>query len=256
MPRRILAFALILGLALAAPCQAAITFVVGVSSGSPDTFTHTSGNVDTTGADTIVCYVAELESQGDTTFSDSKGNSWHAGAITERKDVATASLLGRMYYCNSCTVGSGHNFTVTDTSGGAKGALACAAFAGGHSSPLDQQNGNVDIDAGAANTTGGITPSENNTVTVTGLGYTPNAATITINTGEAGWTIAAGTDASANHDGVSIAYKIQTTATATDPTWGYSTAEYAVTSIASFKQAGGGGVVGTTRRGMLLGVGP
>lgn len=236
---------LLLALLLLVPRQAlaACTFVDKVASGSPDTFTHTSGAMNSTTADTVVCYVAELESVGDTVLTDFTDgcaepcNTWFA--LTEQKDVATASLRGQMRYCKNCTVGTGHKFKVSDTSGGAKGAVACAAFAGLHlTSPLDQQNGQVDIDAGFSNTTGGINPSEANTCTVTGLAFVGNSATIGISTGEAGWTLANQVDQSVNNIGVALAYKSQGAATPTDPTWDYTSNEYAVTSIASFKVAG------------------
>jgi len=242
----------VLLLVCSAPSEAAYAFVASVASGSPDTFSHTSGNMDSTGADTIVCYVPELESQGNTTFSDSKSNTWFQ--LTEQKDVGTASLLGRMYYCKNCNVGSGHNFTVTDTSGGAKGSVACSAWSGGHlTSPLDQQTGNVDIDAGLSNTTGSITPSEDNELVCTGLAFVPNSATISV---DGSYTISDQIDATVNHMGAALACAVQTTATASNRTWSYTSNEYVVTTIASFKMSSGGGGGGAPPRGMLLGVGP
>lgn len=214
--------------------------IASVAAGSPDTFTFTTGAIDTTGADLLIAYVSERESVGDTVLSDSKGNTW--AALTEQKDVATASLRGVMYYCKSPTVGAGHTFTVTDSSGGGVASVAVAAFSGSHlTAPLDQQNGKVDIDAGLANTTNGVTPSENNELTISGLAFSPNSATIAVNTGEAGWTITNQVDCTVNHKGVALAYKIQGALAATDPTWSYSTNEYAATTIASFKISGGGG---------------
>lgn len=255
--RKVLLFTLIL-LSLASPARAAWVFVDKVASGSPDTFTHTSGAMNSTTADTVFCYVAERESVGDTVLTDFTDgcaepcNTWFP--LTEQKDVATASLRGQLLYCKNCTVGTGHKFKVSDTGGGAKGAVACAAFSGGHlTSPLDQQNGKVDIDAGLSNTTNGITPSEANTLTITGLAFDANSATIAINTGEAGWTLHNQIDYTVNHEGVALASKIQGAATATDPTWSYSSNEYVVTTIASFKVAA---AVTVKPKGTLLGVLP
>lgn len=252
--RLILGLALVLLLGSVTPAHAAYTFVASVAAGSAGGGNVTTADMNTTGADTIVCYLAEQDSTVDAAFSDSKSNTWQTD-ITERKDAATANLLGRMFYCKNCTVGSGHNFTATSSSG--KPSIACAAFSGGHlTAPLDQQNGNVDIDAGLNNTTGSITPSENDTLVVTGLGFSGGAsATITI---DGSYTITNQVDVDGSfHRGTALAYEIQTTATATNRQWTYSANQYAVASIASFKaSAGGGGGGGSSFNGLLLGVGP
>lgn len=221
----------------------AYALIASVAAGSPDTFTFTTGSINTTGAHLLIAYVSERESVGDTTFSDSKGNTW--APLTERLDVGTASLRGVMYYATNVAgkVGAGHTFTVTDSSGGGVASVAVAAFSGAHLTvPLDQTTGTVDIDAGLSNTTGSITPTQNDELVVTGMAFSPNSATISIGSS---YTITDQVDCTVNHKGVALAYLIQTSAGATNPTWSYSTNCYVVTTIASFKAAvsGGGGSI-------------
>lgn len=220
----------------------AYTYLAHVKVGSADLNTVTTGAIDTSGADILIAYIAEIESATDATLTDSKTNTW--AQLTERKD-AGVSLLGRMFYAKNATVGSGHTFTVTSSNGAP--AICVAAFSGSHlTAPLDQQNGVVDVDAGLSNITGSITPSEDNCLVITGLGFTGNSATITI---DGSYAITDQIDyAGATNKGAALAYAIQTSLAASNRTWTYSTNEYAVTTIASFKASAGGGGGGTPTR--------
>lgn len=238
---------------------AAYALVAGIAAGSSDSSSVETGTIVTTTATILFAYVSELESTPDTTIADATDgcaypcNTWIQ--LTEQKDVATAGLLGRLFYAKNPTVGTGHKFKATDNGGSPKPCISAAAFSGAHlTAPLDQQNGQVDIDAGLANTTGGITTGENAEVAISGLGFTANSATIAINTGEAGWAITGQADRSANSQGCALAWKNIPTIASTDPTWSYNNNLYVVTTIASFKEAGGGGGGGTplAPRGSLL----
>lgn len=210
--------------------------IANVAAGSSDSNDVTTGAIDTTGATLLVAYVAEKESTTDATLTDSKGNTWTPR--TEQKDVATANLLGRQFEAvNPASVGAGHTFTVTSSSG--QPAVAVAAFSGAHlTTPVDQENGAVDIDAGLTTQPGSITPTEDDELVVTGLGFTANSATLSIN---GGFTITDQVDQNANHRGCGLAYLIQTSAAAANPTWTYSANEYAVATIVSYKKAAAGG---------------
>jgi hypothetical protein len=251
--RRIFALVLVV-LLIAAPAHATIALVANVAAGSVANSTITTTAINTTGADTIVCYISEQDNAIDTTISDTNANTWNQ--LTQQRNGATANLLGRMWYCQNCTVGASHTFTATD--GGdtiSRPSIACAAFSGGHLTALiDQQTGTADVDGGTTTDTGAISPSENNTLVVTGIAVGANAATYTI---DGSYTITDQIAVTANHFGVALAYEIQTTATATNRRWTSSTNTYVMTTIASFKSAGGGGGGSSpSSRGLLLGVGP
>lgn len=196
----------------------------------------TTSAIDTTGATLLVLYLCEQDSATDATVSDSKSNTWTA--LTSQSDPALSNLLGRMFYATNVSgkVGSGHTFTITSSSGGP--AVCVAAFSGTHTTaPLDQQNGKEDHDAGLSNTTNSITPSEANCLVITGLGFYGNSATISI---DGSYTIIDQVDQSGSIKGAALAYAVQAPGpAASDRTWSYSSNEYAVTTIASFKSDGG-----------------
>lgn len=204
----------------------------------------TTSAIDTTGANLIILYLCEKDSASpDATVSDSNSNTWTA--LTSQSDPATANLLGRMFYAKNATVGAGHTFTITSSSGSPS--ICVAAFSGADTTaPLDQQNGAVDIDAGLSNTTGSITPSENNCLVITGLGFDPNSATISI---DGSYTIIDQQDVDPGvGKGSALAYVVQGALAASNRTWSYTANEYVVTTIASFKQSAGGGGGGSPTR--------
>jgi hypothetical protein len=191
----------------------------------------TTGTVDSTGANLLVLAVATDNPvtlvAGD--ISDSKSNaSWVlAGNATYG---ATARL--HIFYHLAPSVGSGHTFTVTKTSSFCSAAVAC--FSGAHASPFDQESG--DTGTAAIKPASSLTPSADNCLVVTALSLTL-ASTITepsgyAKTDEVGY---------GSTYGVSMAYAIQTTATATQPEW-TSTAGFGMgVQAVVFKAATGGG---------------
>ncbi len=183
-----------------------------------------TAGIDTTGADFLVMVVSIFNQTALlANISDSKGNDWeeltnyHAGLC----DV-------RIFYVINPTVGSGHTFTFTQS--GTFPFIAAAAFSGANTStPFDQETG------AAGGTPGSITPSEDNELLITTegdlTGLTPSV--------DGGFTLA---EVQAFGSGVNVggalAYLIQTTATAANPTWtagGGST----VSAMACFKAASG-----------------
>jgi len=201
----------------------AIVFLTSTSGVGTDS-TVTSGAVDTTGATLIVVGLA-LDSGGTISLSDSKGNSWTAlGSTTQG---ATKCIL---YYSVPTSTGSAHTFT----NGGAFNfcTIFVNVFSGGKlTNVFDQQNG-----AGATATTvatGSVTPTENNEVVVTALALSGAALPTSI---DGGFTKTDSQEfGGGNNYGGSIAYLIQTTATAANPTWTRTNSNPMATRIATFR---------------------
>jgi hypothetical protein len=192
----------------------------------------TSAAIDCSGADLIVIFT----DTGDPT--DSQSNSYTA--------LSTYAFGQRLFYKQAPSVSASQTFTVT---GGTAPSILVAVFSGSIATPFDQENGHGDFGA-TSQQPGSITPTVDNELIVSGL-YA-NAGSIA--TVDSGMTI---TDAEGFvggvHFSVGLAYKIQTTLAAINPTWTWTTSVSNGANIASFKAAsgGGGGVAG---QGRLLGL--
>lgn len=202
-----------------------IALVASVSSAT-DTSGTTSAGINTTGANLIVIHVSSYSSAAAPTISDSNTNTWTA--LTEY-NAGDAVSRGRLYYCYSPVVGSGHTFT---SSGGTSySSISVLAFSGTTGSSADTSNG-----AGSPTVStkqpGSITPSGNNMVVVTGLNFN-SGSPASIDSPFTLQTQVAPTGS--NNFGAAIAYEIQTTAAARNPTWTIGSAtDGMVTEIAAF----------------------
>lgn len=191
---------------------------------------QTTSAINTTGATLLIVSISR--NAGSTAVvSDSKGNTW-----TQLTSINGTNNNCVIYYAisNPATVGSGHTFTVTGT--GIFSPIAAAAFSGTNAvSPFDVQNGH---NAGMSATVqpGSITPSVNNCLIVCAQSNSnPGvSATGTINSGYTLLDYIA--FAPGAYYSVGLAYLIQTTATATNPTWTLNaTPPENLSAIASFK---------------------
>ena len=155
-----------------------------------------------------------------------------------------------MYYCSAPIVGTGHTFTYSGTS--IYTAMCVQAFSGlASSTPFDVQNGAATTGATSLQT-GSITPTANGELLVT---YIAPFNSVSVSpTIDSGFTV---TDFIAGGGGnwaAAMAYFVQPTAAAINPTWSYTPSASASTEIASFKGAGGGGGGGTAHN-KLIGMG-
>jgi hypothetical protein len=196
----------------------------------------TSGSIDTTGADTLFGCVSRLA--GDTpTFSDSKSNTWTS--IRAQADTGGGGLVATEFYRSGtpATVGTGHTFSL---SGGTFAAVAVTAFAGGATSSIDDQENSTGGGGGATTiSTGSITPGVANTIVISCVVTSDGADPSVIN---GGFTIATRIAAGGANFGAGVAYLVQTTATAANPQWTFTSgATYAAATIASFKPSAAGG---------------
>lgn len=215
--------------------------------------TVTTNAVDTTGANLIVVAVGSYDGLTAEALTDSKGNTWTA--LTAYRRVGDDRV--RLYYCYGPTVGSGHTFTFAATN--SFSSIAVQAWSGAASSPHDQENG---ANAAASTiATGSVTPSENDEILVSAaVNEAGTISSIDSSFTTSNLQAAAGGLAY----GVGMAYKIQTTAGAENPTWTLPSSQKTAATISTFKAAGapptgGGMIVGPgplVGGGMLVGGGP
>jgi hypothetical protein len=209
----------------------AFSFIAGVGVQGSQTG-GTTAAINTTGADLIVLILASVSGGGSASISDSKSNTW-----TPRTDQGHGSNGGgsRIYDCVPTSVGSGHTFTASAAF--MYGGIFVLSFSGAHASPFDQQNTNTGT--GTTIQPGSVTPSEGNELIVFGAGALENGIDISsVNTGTLG-SHAAGVTAASYGGG--IAYLIQTSASAVNPTITLSGSSGVTANIATYKSAAGGG---------------
>lgn len=231
---------LALVLALGAPAQAANAHLAAcdlTQGGFPNGGTTSSFN--STGATEMV--VGLVFNDGTTaTLSDSQSNTWVA-----LNDPTAKTSHARLWHVTAPVTSASHTLTVTGTSVFAAVAVVC--FSGSApSAAVDVQSTNAD-DNVTSILPGSITPTAAGEVVVTVLGH-PTGDTPTIN---GGFSTPLSTPLSGgNNYGVALAYLIQTTATAANPTWSWTTTGSPTTAIASFKAAVG---AGSNQSRLLLG---
>lgn len=209
----------------------AYALVTSGSGGSSDGNGFTTGAINTTGANLIVVFLGTgITNTG--TVSDSKSNTWTA--LTKVGTSVYDDRWGQLFYCENPTVGTGHTFSVSGT--GNNPCLAILAFSGGTTSSFDQENGNGGaFPPGTSVSTGSITPGFDNEVLVAALLFDDNNTP----TVDSGFTIAQTVPSVVfGRHGVQLAYLIETTATAKNPTFSWPVSQRAVAVIASFKASG------------------
>lgn len=210
----------------------AAAFITETAAGSVDgDFVVTSG-INTTGANFLVLTLSSYEIYSLPTISDSKFNTWNVLTSYSTTPYERQTL----YYAINPSVGNGHTFSAS--SSGSYPAIAVMAFSGMNTSaPFDVQNGNSHgVGGGSTISTGSVTPSQDGSLIVTGQGGATSSQSMTIDNGFTKGTQIDG-DVSYNFS-VVMAYKIQSTAAAINPTWTQGStvvADYMSTAIAVFK---------------------
>ncbi len=204
--------------------------------------TITTGAIDTSGANFVICFYSFDASLGTPpAMSDNKSNG--AGTNLTRNTGTISRSNCRFTYYTNPTVGAGHTFTAT-ASASITGTLAVAAFSGVKvTTPADQQAAAGHAGSGSTTIqTGSVTPVEDNELLVAGWAIDdPTNTTWTIN---GGYSITDIQDVitGATYGGV-LAYLVQGALAATNPTFtrsnAISSAREDTASIASFKQEPG-----------------
>lgn len=213
---------------------------------STDGTNVTSTGIDTTGADFIVLLIALADlNLGNPTISDSKSNSWTAA--TGYSTTSGFQNNTRFYYAQgSLTVGASHTFTANCPFSD-EPSICIAAFSGSASTPIDLEAGVVSGGTSTSVQPGSITPSADNCLVVFGLSYQDTTAASV----DTGTLLNTATHVGGQAHGVGLAYTIQTTATAINPTWSWTNAVARSANIASFKSAAATGVRNPHRLLML-----
>lgn len=202
--------------------------LVANSSGFSTSGTATTGAMNTAGANLMVAIGG---GDGDT-ISDSNGNTWTDIVAP----VADGFTLFAFKYVLNPTVGAGH--TVSVASG--RVSLCVSAWSGAASSSvLDTTISGASVATGSYGP-GSITPSQANSLGIAAAGDIFQAgAPLTINFG----TISNTADTVGNFANSSMAYEIQTAATARNYTWSWTgaTGVHISAAAAFFKPSAGGG---------------
>jgi hypothetical protein len=194
--------------------------------------------INSTGANVLVAVLScDYGSAGYVGSPDFAGNTWTA--LTAKTQVGGSQV--QLWYSIPTSVGAGHVIRFTSSTS-FYGAGYVLAFSGGAASPFEAEGAGA-TNSGATIQPGSLTPALNNELVVTALSNYAGTPTISGMTGSYGLASSGG-----NHYGVGIAYLIQTTAAASNPTWdgGGSSDNSAV--IACFKSTSSSGTSPVKRR--------
>jgi Concanavalin A-like lectin/glucanases superfamily len=190
----------------------------------------TTAGITTTGATLLVVAVGSWSLSTLGTVSDSKGNTW---TLLTAQSIASDPRIFLAYAVNP-VVGTGHTFTYTGPTSGnlAYCSIAVQAFSGVRlASPFDGQNG-----AGAASVTslatGVVTPTQAGDLLVTAFSEGATS-TPTVSGGLSITSYIPTTDGVA----VALAWGVQATIAASNPTWSTPAAVNMVVTQAAFKAA-------------------
>jgi hypothetical protein len=190
---------------------------------------QTTSSIDTTGANLIVIWYVSNAGQ---TITDNKGNTW--STLTLRSNGV--DTIGRLLYCLSPTVGTGHTFS----NGSSFSWISVAAFSGAAAaSVFDQENGAGPGTNSTSLATGSITPGENNELVIAAVGNGgANTSSYVADSADSFTLINSANSINGVSYGGGLSYQIQTTATARDHDWSWTTSATRVAAIASFKAEG------------------
>lgn len=214
-------------LAVALPAQAQFVLVAHTSKAGSSNPVTTA--IDTTGATLIV--VTVTGSNTSPSLADSKSNTWTRIELQNSGANATSA----MYYAVSPTVGAGHTFTATETFS----MIFVQAWSGNSLvSPLDQHTSHTSP-SGSTFQPGSITPLQPNELVLSSgfCGNTTGGGIPSVNSGMTAVDGLAGAGGS-NYGGGAMAYIVQTSAVAINPTWTCVGSVVGSTIIASFKAPG------------------
>jgi len=197
---------------------------------SSNTNGFTSGALDCTGANLLVVTISEFIGGGAGTLTDSHGNTWEKFSSS----AAGFGQASEIWYAYNPSVSSSQTFSISGS--GTFPSMCISAWSGAANPAFDQSNSNT-WSGSATGQPGSVTPSENNELIIAALAGTQDAGT-SIN---GGFTIAQNQALVTSFSyGCSLAYLIQTSAAAANPTWTTSDgAQNYAGAIATFKAAGG-----------------
>jgi hypothetical protein len=217
------------------PMSCAFSLVAHTIAGdSNEALDITTSGINTTGADLLVVSIHFYQGSGaDPTPSDSKGNTWSA-----RTKYDSSNRHVRIYYSQGGSVGSGHTFTLAQTAPSQYLVIAVTAWSGSAASPYDVESG-ANTGSGASLATGSVTPTQANELVISAI----TSSSATAHTINASMTVSDDLPQNSGpttHVGGAMAYIVQTSASAINPTWSFASGSEAAAAIATFKAAAGG----------------
>lgn len=202
----------------------AYALVANTGTGSTDAANVTPTGVNTTGANFVAFGAISYSVSAAPSLVDSKGN-----VLTALTAYAGSQCRVQLYYCLNPTVGSGHTGTLSRSA--SYPALFMQAWSGAKSSsPFDAENGASGTSATSLQP-GSVTPSEDNELLISVVNnFTSSAHAI-----NSSFTISNSFVFGGGGLSGAMAYRVQTTAGAVNPTWSWSTANTNAAAIACFK---------------------
>ena len=212
--------------------KAQVSFVaIGGNAGNGNAAVTTA--TVTTTATLIVVDVSFYDGGTGNTLADSKGNTWILGQ--SNNSSPTVGITHNMYYCLNPTVGAAHTFTFTST-GGFPSINYCAVT---NVLALDKNGGTNGGSSGVSSIQpGSLTPTQSGELIFCGMGSSNTGSTPTINSG---FTIAHGNNFVGGTSEVSsLAYLIQGSAAAVNPTWSWTTPALASCGMLTFTVSNSG----------------
>lgn len=200
-----------------------IVFVGQINAGGNVTGV-TTGNLNSTGSSLIIIAISYYNgTTPNPTVSDNQSNTWTA--LTGQTTGGAPTT--RLYYCYSPVTNATHTFSVSGAD--VYASINVLAFSG-TSGGFDNQNGST---GGASPVSAGsITPSSDGEVVISSLATDALTTTTAITSG---FTYYDQSYAGGAHYSCSIAYSIQTTATAQNCQWTWADGGNGASAIASFK---------------------
>jgi hypothetical protein len=187
----------------------------------------TTAGVNTTGADLLVAVISYYNGAGASPVpTDSNANTWTQIGTTQ----AGSNTSVKMFYVASPTVGTGHTFSSTSSGASSFSSMEIGAWSGSAASPLDQTS------QAAAKQAGSVTPTQDNELLVAGICCEDLSSVTAI---DLSFTISdSNAYVSGTNESGAMAYLVETTAAAKNPTWtAGGNAGGTATIIATFKAA-------------------
>lgn len=210
------------------PRSCAIAVLDHVIAGSVGSGSVTTGGINASGATILVGAVIGLNSPPSLGVTTSNSNA--ISYLTLQSHASGLAL--RLFFTASGSYTNGMTVSVANSAWSFL-SVAVLALSGVASTPLDQQNGTTTGTDGTSLQPGSITPGEDNEIIVAAVTTSSTETAFSIN---GGFTIADQFDLSGgNHFSLGLAYLIQTTAAAANPTWSWTGTQSACTSQGSFK---------------------
>lgn len=211
------------------PANAAITHIAADSNGGPSANTFSLSSVDSTGANLAVLQIAYLAAGPTPTIADthtgcaSPCNTWTVVTGSVQTDGV---VTGAMYHADNFSGGTSEVITVTGT--GIFSSGVAEFFSSLATSSLDvtaSTHGNAStLQAGSVN------PSNANSLIVAGTAHT-NSSPTTI---DSGFSTPLDVAPSGSGYGSALAYIIETTIVAKNPTWTYNSSNSATATNTVF----------------------